>query len=89
MWVAGGSGFLGQNLVKQLLETSKYDVVIFDIREPPSSAGISGVEFVKGDLTQMKEICDALKGRMQNNGNQASNDAYGRLAHSLSAAASM
>lgn len=62
--LSGGSGFLGQNLVQQLLETGKYEVSIFDIREPPQEAGIGAAHFVKGDLTKMKEIAAALKGRI-------------------------
>ncbi|GMH43010.1 hypothetical protein BSKO_10932 [Bryopsis sp. KO-2023] len=60
--VTGGAGFLGQNLVKQLVETGKYDVSIFDVRPPPDSAGLTGVPYVKGDLTKIESISDALNG---------------------------
>eukprot|EP00803_Ostreobium_quekettii_P004384 evm.model.scf_42.11 EVM.evm.TU.scf_42.11 scf_42:74561-81267(-) len=58
--VTGGSGFVGQHLVQLLLKSGKYDIVVFDIREPPSQ--IEGAKFVKGDLTSADEVNNVCKG---------------------------
>lgn len=53
---------MGQNLVEQLLETGKYDVFIFDVKEPPKEARVQAAHFIKGDLLQLDEVIAALKG---------------------------
>lgn len=60
--VTGGSGFLGQTVVKHLLQHGSYDVTIFDIRPPPSSAGLDAAHFVKGDLRNEQKVEDVCKG---------------------------
>jgi sterol-4alpha-carboxylate 3-dehydrogenase (decarboxylating) len=58
--VTGGSGFLGQHLVRQLAETGKYDVTIFDIREGAYKS--ADVSTVVGDLRKPESVADACKG---------------------------
>ena len=42
--VTGGAGFLGQHLVQQLIDSGKWDVTVFDIRE----AAIAGAKTIIG-----------------------------------------
>eukprot|EP00967_Tisochrysis_lutea_P100519 scaffold150047_cov22-Tisochrysis_lutea.AAC.3 len=49
---AGGSGFLGQHLVAQLLATGKYDVRVFDVRDN----GTSAVPVTVGDLRKPEQL---------------------------------
>ena len=42
--VTGGAGFLGQHLVQQLIDSGKWDVTVFDIRE----ATIAGAKTIIG-----------------------------------------
>ena len=49
--VIGGSGFLGQHLVKDLMEKG-YNVSVMDIREPDI---VKNVKFYKGDICN-KEV---------------------------------
>ena len=53
------AGFLGRHLVQQLLDSGRYDVVVFDIRD----AGISGVRTVVGDLRDQAQVEAAVSGR--------------------------
>ena len=53
------AGFLGQHLVQQLLDSGRYDVAVFDIRD----AGISGVQTVVGDLRDAAQVEAAVSGR--------------------------
>ena len=55
------AGFLGKHLVKHLLDSGRYDVSVFDIRD----AGISGVQTVVGDLRDRAQVEAAVAGRGQ------------------------
>eukprot|EP00877_Chromochloris_zofingiensis_P012102 jgi/Chrzof1/7145/Cz02g12220.t1 len=56
--VVGGAGFLGKHIVQQLLDSKRYQVRVFDIRE----CGIKGIEMVTGDLTKLEDVIAASKG---------------------------
>jgi sterol-4alpha-carboxylate 3-dehydrogenase (decarboxylating) len=56
--VTGGSGFLGQHIVNQLLETGKYEVTIFDIRD----LGNPKVKTIVGDLRKPEDVDAACEG---------------------------
>jgi nucleoside-diphosphate-sugar epimerase len=49
-FVTGGAGFLGRNLVEELLR-SDFEVVVFDRAKPVVMPAEHGVAFVQGDLT--------------------------------------
>lgn len=56
--VTGGGGFLGKHLVNQLLESGKYDVTVFDIRDD----GKNKAPVVTGDLRKIDSVVEATKG---------------------------
>jgi sterol-4alpha-carboxylate 3-dehydrogenase (decarboxylating) len=58
--VTGGSGFLGQHLVQQLIETGKYNVTIFDIRE--GAFKHADVKTIIGDLRKPESVQAACTG---------------------------
>ena len=67
--VTGGAGFLGQNLVRQLVDSGKYDVTVFDIRD----SGNSSVQTIVGDLRNLKQVEEAVAGEASLTGSQCHN----------------
>lgn len=59
--VTGGSGFLGQHIVQQLLDSGKYEVVVFDVR-PNDALTAKGVAVIVGDLRKLDDVKAACKG---------------------------
>jgi NADH dehydrogenase len=58
--VTGASGFIGQSLVRRLLE--KGHAVRALVRKPPLAAATSGLEYVVGDLTDAASLDRACQG---------------------------
>mmetsp|Transcript_23832 Transcript_23832/g.60755 ORF Transcript_23832/g.60755 Transcript_23832/m.60755 type:complete len:359 (-) Transcript_23832:274-1350(-) len=56
--VTGGSGFVGHHLVQQLVDSGKYDVVVFDVRDN----GKSPAPVITGDLRKLDSVVEATKG---------------------------
>ncbi|MGH7245338.1 MAG: NAD-dependent epimerase/dehydratase family protein [Candidatus Levyibacteriota bacterium] len=60
--VTGGAGFLGCHLARRLLK-AKYTVTLFDIAPLDATDLIGKVTYIKGDITNKKEIEHALQGQ--------------------------
>ena len=58
--VKGGAGFLGKHLVRQLVDSGKYEVTVFDIRP----TGIDNVQTTVGDLRKLKQVEGAVSGNL-------------------------
>jgi UDP-glucose 4-epimerase len=59
--VFGGSGFLGQYIVQELL-SRKYKVTIFD-RSYPKNKYLKNLNFIKGDIQNKEKVVNAIKGK--------------------------
>jgi nucleoside-diphosphate-sugar epimerase len=60
--ITGGSGFLGVNLVRHLLQQDYRDIVVLDIAEFNYPDVASLTTFVKGDIRDREKVFDATKG---------------------------
>ena len=59
--ITGGSGFIGGELSKILLERN-YEVVLFDIAPPPDqNKRIEKQFFVKGNISDWAEVCNVIR----------------------------
>ncbi len=58
--ITGGTGFLGANLVQQLLDLGQTDIRVLAINSPPELA--EKVEIIVGSITDREVVADALKG---------------------------
>ena len=65
IFVTGGAGFVGRNLVKSLIENN-HNVTIFDNLSNSSEKNIQPlldkVNFVKGDITNYDDVSSSIKG---------------------------
>lgn len=62
IYVTGGSGFLGQSVVRGLIETGDGVglVVSADLREPPPSRRLEGVLYTVADVTDPQAVSDQI-----------------------------
>ena len=59
----GGCGFVGRRLVKEMIDSGRYDVTVFDLNPPQQSDPLpDDVTFVRGDLTQPEQAANGIKG---------------------------
>lgn len=60
--ITGGSGFLGINLVRYLLQKNYRDIVVLDIMDFDYPDVESQITFVKGDIRDKKKVFDVMNG---------------------------
>jgi len=60
--ITGGSGFLGINLVRHLLQKGYPDIVVLDIADFDYPDVASSITFVKGDIRDREKVFDTMKG---------------------------
>ncbi len=63
IFVTGGTGFIGTQVVRTLLEEGKKDIVIFDIHPARSSLRDveDQIELVEGDLGNISHVLNTIK----------------------------
>lgn len=63
--VTGGSGFLGQRIVQELLDNASpfegANIIIFDIKKYPGKMN-SQLQFIEGDISKYEDVKNACKG---------------------------
>ena len=60
--ISGGSGFLGINLVRHLLQKGNHEIVVLDIADFDYSDVVSKVKFIKGDIRDKDKVAEAMSG---------------------------
>ena len=60
--ISGGSGFLGINLVRHLLQKGNHEIVVLDIADFDYSDVVSKVKFIKGDIRDKDKVAEAMRG---------------------------
>ena len=60
--ITGGSGFLGINLVRHLLQKGNHEIVVLDIADFDYSDVVSKVKFIKGDIRDKDKVAEAMSG---------------------------
>ncbi|KAJ4300869.1 hypothetical protein N0V90_002957 [Kalmusia sp. IMI 367209] len=60
--VTGGTGFLGSEIVKALVEAQKYSITALDVNPPSLGTGsYSGVNYIRCDITRPEELRRVFK----------------------------
>lgn len=57
--VIGGNGFLGSNIVSELIRTMKYDVTVLDIKPPVDP--LSKVKYIVGSISNTQLLSEIIK----------------------------